>query len=101
MTVRLPPMVKYTLARIGMWVVLSAALTLFIHDLILAMLISAVVTAIAGWFLLKKWRDEVAATLETSMTTRRAEKQKLRAALAGDDGLDMSVTSTDGHAPTD
>jgi hypothetical protein len=87
--VQLPPMVKYTLARIGMFVVLAYVLDLIIHDPILAMLISAVVTAIASYFLLSKWRNQVAATLETSITKRRTEKEKLRSALAGDDDPDQ------------
>ncbi len=78
-------MVKYTLARIGMFVVLAYVLDLVLKEPILAMLISAVVTAVASYFLLSKWRNEVAATVETSITKRRAEKEKLRSALAGDD----------------
>jgi 5-bromo-4-chloroindolyl phosphate hydrolysis protein len=78
-------MVKYTLARVGLFVVLGVILTMLVHNLILALLISAVVTSVASLFLLKKWREEVAATLETSMAARRSEKQKLRSALAGDD----------------
>jgi mannitol-specific phosphotransferase system IIBC component len=85
-------MVKYTLARVGLFVVVAAALAPFVHDLILALLISAVVTSIASLFILKRWRNEVAATLQTSMTARRAEKEKLRSALAGDDEHDMRVS---------
>ncbi len=86
---RLSPMVKYTLARIGMFVVLAYVLDLIIRNPLLAMLISAVVTAVASYFVLSKWRNEVAATLETSITARRAEKEKLRSALAGDDDIDL------------
>jgi hypothetical protein len=78
-------MVKYTLARIGMFVVLAYLLDLILKDPIISMLISAVVTAVASYFLLARWRNEVASTLETSITKRRAEKEKLRSALAGDD----------------
>ena len=89
--VGLPPMVKYTLARVGMWVVLTFVLNAILHNVILCALISAVVTAIAGFFLLSKWRNEVASTLETSITKRRAEKEKLRSALAGDDEANITV----------
>lgn len=78
-------MVKYTLARVGIFVVVALALMPLVHDLLLAMVISAVVTAVVALFVLRKWRDEVAATLTHSMTARRVEKEKLRAALAGDD----------------
>ena len=77
-------MVKYTLARVGMFVVVTLILTP-LHNLILQLLISAVVTSIASLFVLKKWRNEVASTLERSMTQRRVDKERLRSALAGDD----------------
>ncbi len=77
-------MVKYTLARVGMFVVVAFAL-IPLHDLLLQLLISAVVTSIASLFLLRGWRNEVAGTLERSMSARRLEKERLRSALAGDD----------------
>jgi len=92
--VRIPPMVKYTLARVGIFVVLTLVLMPLLHNLLLAMVISAVVTAVVALVVLKKWRNEVAATLETSINARRAEKEKLRAALAGDD-RDLTVTPGD------
>jgi predicted neutral ceramidase superfamily lipid hydrolase len=82
---RINPMIKYTLARVGIFVVLALVLVPIVHDLLLALLISAVVTSVAALFVLKKWRNEVASTLETSMSQRRAEKERLRSALAGDD----------------
>jgi Protein of unknown function (DUF4229) len=85
-------MVKYTLARVGIFVVLALALIPLVHQLLLAMLISAVLTAVIAYFGLRKWRNEVAATLERSITARREEKNKLRSALAGDD--DFTGTST-------
>ena len=83
-------MVKYTLARVAMFVVIAVLLAP-LHNLILQLLISAVVTSIAALFLLKKWRNEVAGTIEQSMTQRRIEKERLRSALAGDDD-DLTVT---------
>jgi hypothetical protein len=85
-------MVKYTLARVGMWVVLTVLLNLILHDAFLSALIAAVATVPASFFLLRKWRNEVAATLETSISKRRAEKEKLRSALAGDDETKLTVT---------
>jgi membrane protein implicated in regulation of membrane protease activity len=79
-------MVKYTLARVGMFVIVAFALTP-LHNLLLQLLISAVVTSIASLFLLRRWRNEVAGTLERSMSQRRVEKDRLRSALAGDDEL--------------
>jgi mannitol-specific phosphotransferase system IIBC component len=84
-------MVKYTLARVGIFIVIAVVLMPLVHDLLLAMLISAVVTSVVALFVLKRWRDEVASTLENSMTARRAEKEKLRSALAGDDQVGLEV----------
>jgi hypothetical protein len=84
-------MVKYTLARVGAFVILAFVLDLFLRNPILSMLISAVLTSVFALVFLKKWRGEVATTLETSITKRRVEKEKLRSALAGDDDLDLRV----------
>jgi hypothetical protein len=84
-------MVKYTLARVGLFVLVTFALTP-LHDLVLQALISAVVTSIFALVVLKKWRNEVAGVLEKSVSQRRAEKERLRSALAGDN--DLTVTTT-------
>lgn len=81
---QVPPMVKYTLARVGMFVVVGVALAPLV-GLLLGMVISAIVTSVLALFVLRRWRDEVASTIETSMTRKRNEKAKLRSALAGDD----------------
>lgn len=83
--VKLSPATKYTLARVGMFVVLALALTPLHVDLLLRLMIALVVTAVASWFLLAKWRDEMADTIGRSMAQRKEEKERLRAALAGDE----------------
>ena len=47
----------------------------------LALLFSAAVS----FFLLRKWRDEMAEQLGSASQRRRAEKDRLRSALAGED----------------
>jgi ABC-type nickel/cobalt efflux system permease component RcnA len=79
------PAVKYTLARVGMFVVIALALTPLRIDLFLRLIIALMITAVAAFFLLRKWRDEMAANITTSMASRKAEKARLRSALAGDD----------------
>jgi hypothetical protein len=48
-------------------------------------MIAGVVSAIASWFLLAGWRNEMGSTIERSMSRRRADKERLRSALAGED----------------
>lgn len=79
------PAIKYTLARVGMFVVIALALTPIHLDLLVQLLIALVITAVAAYFLLRKWRDEMAVNISKSMATRKAEKERLRSALAGDD----------------
>jgi len=89
--VRIPPATKFTLGRIGLFAILFVILLAvpmpMSRDagLLVRLMIAAVVSAIASWFLLARWRNEMASTLESSMSKRRVEKEKLRAALAGDD----------------
>lgn len=88
---KIPPATKFTLGRIGLFAILFVILLAvpmpMSRDagLLVRLMIAAVVSAIASWFLLARWRNEMASTLETSMSKRRVEKEKLRAALAGDE----------------
>ncbi|HKE67009.1 MAG TPA: DUF4229 domain-containing protein [Micromonosporaceae bacterium] len=88
---RIPPATKFTLGRIGLFVIIFLVLLAvpmpMSRDaaLLVRLMIAAVLSAVASWFLLARWRNEMAATLETSMTKRRSDKERLRAALAGDD----------------
>jgi hypothetical protein len=84
------PLVKYSLARLGLFVAVAAVLLVLplnvspLIRLALALLISLVLAL----FLLRRLRDEVAADL-TAKAQRRAErKERLRAALAGDEPED-------------
>ena len=79
------PAVKYTLGRLGLFVILFvASLPLPLNILVKAM-IALVVSAVLSYFLLADWRNQMGEQLATSASRRTAEKQRLRAALAGDD----------------
>jgi mannitol-specific phosphotransferase system IIBC component len=79
------PAIKYTLARLGLFlVVLLALLPIPVIDVLLKLMIAVLVSAVASWFLLRGMRDRVADRIEQSMDRRREEKEKLRAALAGE-----------------
>jgi hypothetical protein len=88
---KIPPATKYTLGRIGLFLVCLAVLLPFHfsddHEtsLLIQLFIAAIVSAVASWFLLARWREEMAGTIERSMSRRKVEKEKLRSALAGDD----------------
>jgi hypothetical protein len=48
-------------------------------------MIALIASAILSYFLLAKWREEMAEHLGSVAQRRRAEKERLRAALAGDE----------------
>lgn len=79
------PAIKYSLARVGMFVVVAVALTPLGMDILLQLMIAILVTAVLSFFVLRKWRDEMARTIEKSMAERKADKRRLRAALSGED----------------
>jgi hypothetical protein len=78
--------VKYTLGRIGLFLVVLAALLPVPVSLLVKLMIAVLVSALLAYFLLRGWRDEMAAGLAAGAQRRRAEKDRLRAALAGEDG---------------
>jgi len=79
------PAVKYTLGRLGLFVVVFALLL----PVPLAFLVKAMIALLASagfsYFLLAKWRNEMAEQLGSVAERRQAEKARLRAALAGDE----------------
>ncbi|MFV2102007.1 DUF4229 domain-containing protein [Micromonospora sp. LOL_024] len=77
--------VKYTLGRIGLFVVVVAALWPVDLDIFLKLILALLFSAAVSFFLLKGWRDEMAEEMAAAAERRRTEKERLRAALAGDD----------------
>ena len=76
---------KYTLGRLGLFlVVLLVLLPVPLNFLVKAM-IALVASAGFSYFLLAKWRNEMAEKLGAAAQRRSAEKSRLRAALAGDE----------------
>lgn len=82
------PAIKYTLGRVGLFVVIAAALLPFGLNLFLNLMIALLVSMPLSYFLLKRWREQMAEKIDGSMRRRKDEKQKLRAALSGDDDRD-------------
>jgi hypothetical protein len=82
------PMLKYTLGRVGIFVGCAVlALVLLPRDMnvLLKLLIALVASAVASFFLLRPWADELAERMSANTRRRRDEKERLRAALAGED----------------
>ncbi|WP_431934736.1 DUF4229 domain-containing protein [Micromonospora sp. RP3T] len=77
--------VKYTLGRIGLFVAVLAALWFIEMNMFLRLMLALVFSATLSFFLLKGWRDEMAGEMADAAERRRAEKDRLRSALAGDD----------------
>ncbi|MFC4108882.1 DUF4229 domain-containing protein [Micromonospora zhanjiangensis] len=80
------PAVKYTLGRLGLFLVVLAALWPVELNLFVKLLVALAFSATASFFLLRRWRDETAEQWAGSAARRRAEKDRLRSALAGDPG---------------
>jgi len=79
---------KYTLARVGIFIVCTVPAVLLLPaslDLLLRILIGAVLSAAVSFMLLGKLRADMAESIGVNLEQRREQKNKLRAALAGDD----------------
>ena len=81
----IPPATRYTLGRIGLFVVALAVVWPIPIDLLLRLMIAALISGAGSWFLLSRSRNEMGVTIEKSLATRKDKKERLRAALAGDD----------------
>lgn len=81
------PMMKYTIARLGLFIVAAAVLLVVPIELnpFLKLGIALIASAILSFFLLRKLRDDVANQLADGARQRADRKEKLRSALAGED----------------
>lgn len=77
--------VKYTLGRIGLFLAVFAALWPVPMNLLLKLMLAVLASAGMAYFLLRRWRDEMAGNLAAAAQRRQREKERLRAALAGED----------------
>jgi len=95
-TVNLPPTVKYTLGRVGLFVLVFGALLLVPGLNLFVKLMIAILASFGLQFvLLRKWREEMIAYIDGSVSKSKAEKAKLRAALAGDEPGPIAAGPTD------
>ncbi|KXK58754.1 hypothetical protein AWW66_28000 [Micromonospora rosaria] len=92
---------KYTLGRIGLFVVVLAALWFVEMSLFLRLLLALLFSAALSFFLLRGWRDEMAEEMASAAERRRSEKERLRSALAGDDEAGAGGGAAGGRAGAD
>ena len=81
------PRVKYTLARIGVFLA-AAAVALFLPielNFYVRLGIALVASFLLSFFLLRDMRDRAAEQLAEAAKKRAERKERLRSALAGDD----------------
>ena len=79
------PMVKFTLGRIGLFVLIALLLLPVPIDLLLKLMIAIIGSFALQFVVLRKWRAEMIGQVDQVANRRRADKAKLRAALAGED----------------
>jgi hypothetical protein len=81
------PLVKYSLARLGLFLAAAAVLLAIPIELnpFLRLAIALIVSALLSFFLLRKMRDGVAEQLAAASRERAERRERLRSALAGDD----------------
>jgi hypothetical protein len=90
--------VKYTLGRFGLFIVVFGLILPIPLNFLVKAMIALVASAGFSYFLLAKWRNEMAESLGSAAERRRAEKIRLRAALAGDEA---AAAAGDRAAPAD
>jgi hypothetical protein len=81
------PMLKYTFARLGLFLAASAVMLVLPIELnlFIRLGIALIASAILSFFFLRKLRDDVAEFLASAASRRAERKERLRSALAGDD----------------
>jgi Protein of unknown function (DUF4229) len=79
------PTLKYTLGRIGLFLVVLLLLWPVHLNAFLKLMIALVFSAALSFFLLRGWRDQMAGRLANAAERRKAERDRLRSALAGED----------------
>jgi hypothetical protein len=89
------PAMKYTLGRVGLFVLCAVVLLPVPLNLWVKLMIAVVVSFALQFVILRKWRLEMIGQVDQSMARRRQEKERFRAALAGDDSDGVGVDGND------
>src|SRR3954447_22076714 len=97
---RVSPAIKYTLGRVGLFVVIFAVLLPVPLNFLVRLMIALFASAGFSYFLLAKWRNEMAEQLGSVADRRKRERSRLRAALAGDEDAAAAGDRAAGSAAT-
>jgi hypothetical protein len=95
MGVTMNPTAKFTLGRIGLFLLVALALWPVPVSLLVKLMIAVIASTILQFVVLRRWRAEMIDYIDQSVGRRRQEREKLRSALAGDD----PSTGDDAPAP--
>jgi hypothetical protein len=79
------PFLKYTLGRMALFLVVFLALVPVRMNLLVKLMVAVLVSFGLAYFLLRRWRDEVTERMMGAAERRRAEQERLRSALAGEE----------------
>jgi membrane protein implicated in regulation of membrane protease activity len=90
-------LLKYTLARFGLFVLVAGAMLAVPLDIspLLKLMIALAVSAALAFFLLKRLREEASVQAVGAAQRRTEKRERLRAALNGDDDEGESTTKAD------
>jgi hypothetical protein len=79
------PAVKYTLGRLGLFVLLFVLMLPLPLNILVKAMLALLLSAVLSYFLLADWRNKMGEQLAGVASRRTEEKERLRAALAGDE----------------
>jgi hypothetical protein len=79
------PAFKYSYGRLGLFLLCLLLLLPTPLNILVKAMVALLVSAGLGYFLLRRWRDQMGEQLSSAAAKRSAEKERLRAALAGDE----------------
>jgi hypothetical protein len=79
------PAFKYSYGRLGLFLLCMLLLLPTPLNILVKAMVALLVSAVLGLFVLRKWRDQMGEQLSNAAARRTAEKERLRAALAGDE----------------
>ena len=81
------PAVKYTLGRLGIFVVVFAAILPIplVENIFVKAMVALLASAGLSFVLLRTWREQMNEQIAGAMVRRKEQKENLRSALAGDD----------------
>ncbi len=90
------PVAKYSLARVGMFVLALLILLPFPLNVFVKLMAALLISLVLSFFLFTRLRAQMTEQVAGGVQRRRQEKERLRAALAGDeDPADRAAPDSD------